>query len=297
MKNFSNRIILNRWYAKWTAENYIRTLNKFNEYMKQITFGKRGVDTPELITLQDIDMFIKMQRVHWLTATTCNNYLAWIKMWLKYNYIMWKKVIDYRRIITAREPQKKIEALTEQEAKRLIDYFKSVPCETRREEVIKTRNFMICWLLLYTWLRVNELSNLKIEDIKEELQIIWKGNKRRVVYLFKEDFDIIDLYLFLRKDNCPYLIVSHSKNYKSDRLSNVSIENIIREWWKKAWIEQEVFPHKLRHTFATNLMRNWAKLPYIQKLLWHQNISTTQTYLSVLNSDIKEAQQLLKRYE
>jgi hypothetical protein len=59
-------------------------------------------------------------------------------------------VIDYKRVLTARKPQKKIEALTDEEAKRLIDYFKSVPCETRKEEVIKTRNFMICRLLIYT---------------------------------------------------------------------------------------------------------------------------------------------------
>lgn len=294
MKKFTNWVIFNRWYAESTAKNYERTLKLFDDYIKKITFWKRGVETPELITLKDIDMFINMQRAKWKNVNTCNNYLAWIKIWLKYNTVMWKNVIDYRRVLTARRPQAKIEALDNNEAKKLIDYFKSVPCETRKEEVIKTRNLMICWLLLYTWLRVNELSSLKIEDIKEELQVIWKGGKRRVVYLFKEDLAIIDLYLFLRKDDCPYLIVNHSSNYKTRRLSNVSIENIIREWWNQIWIE--VFPHKLRHTFATNLLRNGAKLPYIQQLLWHSNIQTTQTYMTVLNNDIKEAQWLMTRY-
>ena len=286
--------MLNRGFTEWTADNYCRSLSLLDNYLKRISFWKRGVDTPETITLKDIDMFIKLQRNKWKSASTCNNYLAGIKLYLKYCYIMWKKVIDYRKILTAREPQNKIEALTDDEAKKLIDYFKSVPCETHKEELIKTRNFMICRLLIYTWLRVNELSSLKINDIKEELQIIWKWGIRRVVYLFKEDLEIIDLYLFLRKDNCPYLIVNHSNNYETKRLSNVMIENIIREWWKKIWIE--VFPHKLRHTFATNLLRNWAKLPYIQQLLWHSNIQTTQTYLSVLNTDLKESQQLMKRF-
>lgn len=294
MKKFKSRVMLNRGFTEWTADNYCRSLSLLDNYLKRISFWKRGVDTPETITLKDIDMFIKLQRNKWKSASTCNNYLAWIKLYLKWCYIMWKKVIDYRKILTAREPQNKIEALTDDEAKKLIDYFKSVPCETHKEELIKTRNFMICWLLVYTWLRVNELSNLKIDDIREELQIIWKWWIRRVVYLFKEDLEIIDLYLFLRKDKCPYLIVNHSSNYETKRLSNVSIEQIIREWWRKIWIE--VFPHKLRHTFATNLLRNWAKLPYIQQLLWHSNIQTTQTYLSVLNTDIKEAQSLMKRF-
>ena len=294
MKKFKNRVIYNRGFAEWTADNYCRSLSLLDKYLKKISFNKRGVKNPELITLKDIDMFIKLERTKGKSVATCNNYLAWIKLYLKYNMVIWKKVIDYKRILTAREPQRKIDALTDEEAKKLIDYFKSVKYETDREELIKTRNYMICRLLIYTWLRVNELSHLKIEDIQEELQIVWKGGVRRVVYLFKEDLAIIDLYLFLRKDNSPYLIVNHSSNYETDRLSNVSIENIIREGWKKIWIE--VFPHKLRHTFATNLLRNWAKLPYIQKLLGHSNIQTTQTYLSVLNSDVRNAQELMTRY-
>lgn len=295
MNDFKKRLIFNRWYVENTAGNYCRTLKLFDSYLKSISLWKRWINNPEAITLRDIEFFITSQRRLWKTATTCNNYLAGIKNYLKYNLIIWKEVIDYKRILTAREPQKKIESLTEQEAKNLIEYFKSVQCETHREELIKTRNFLICRLLIYTGLRVNELSNIKIKDVKEELQIIWKWGTRRVVYLFKDDLAIIDLYLFLRKDNCPYLIVSHSNNYETDKLSNVSIENIIRQWGKRIWIE--VFPHKLRHTFATNLLRKGAKLPYIQQLLWHKNINTTQTYLSVLNTDIRDTQSLLKNFE
>lgn len=294
MKKFAEWVKYNRGFTDWTISNYCRTLWMLDWYLKKISFWKKWIDNPEAINLFDIEMFIKLERVKWKTVSTCNNYLAWIKLFMKYNTVIWKNVFDYRRILTAKEPQKKIEALTDEEAKKLIQYFRTVPCRWAKEEIIKTRNFMICWLLIYTWLRVNELSSLKISDIKEELQIIGKGWKRRVIYLFKEDLDIIDLYLFMRKDDCPYLIVNHSSNYKTKRLSNVSIENIIREWWKEIWIK--VFPHKLRHTFATNLLRNWAKLPYIQQLMGHSNIQTTQAYISVLNSDIKETQSLMTRY-
>jgi site-specific recombinase XerD len=51
----------------------------------------------------------------------------------------------------------------------------------------------------------------------------------------------------------------------------------------------------LRHTFATNLLRKNAKLPYIQKLLGHKNIATTQTYLTVLDNDLRETSELLRK--
>lgn len=294
MKNFQNRLSLNRWYSKSTVENYTNTIKMFDEYIKKVSLWNRWVDRPEKITLKDIDMFIKTERIKGKTVSTCNNYIAWIKIRLRRNLILWKQVEDYRKILTAKEHKKQIDSLTEEESERLLNYFRSVEAKTEKDEIIKTRNFMICDLLLYTWLRVNELSNLKIEDIKEELQIVWKGGKRRVVYLFKEDLEIIDLYLYLRKDDCPYLIVNHSSNYETRKLSNVSIETIIKEWGKKIWIE--VFPHKLRHTFATNLLRNWADLFHIQKVLWHSDISTTQHYLTALNSEIKDTQSLLKRF-
>lgn len=296
MKEFYKRLIYNRWYSRNTAENYNRSVNFFDDYLRKISFWKRGISKPEKITINDINWFIRTERLKGKDTNTCNNYLSGIKIFLRRNTVIWKKVEDDRKIFLAKSRKKKVEALTEQESVKLFNYFKSVECRGLKKELIKTRNLVICDLLLYTWLRVSELANLKINQIKEEMQIIWKGWKRRVVYLFKEDLALIDLYLFLRKDKSPYLLVSHSSNCNWKKLSTVSIQEIIREWAIKAWIENKVFPHKLRHTFATNLLRRWAKLPHIQQLLWHSSISTTQHYLSVLNTEIKEAQLLLKRF-
>ena len=151
-------------------------------------------------------------------------------------------------------------------------------------------------LLLYTWLRVSELCDIKTCDIKRELQIIWKWWKRRVVFLYPEDLKLINLYLFLRKKDYEYLFVSHSSNCEWKRLSRVTVEKILKEWALHAGLEWRVFPHKLRHTFATNLLRAKVDLPHIQSLLWHSNIATTQSYLTILNTDLEKAQRLVKRY-
>ena len=128
------------------------------------------------------------------------------------------------------------------------------------------------------------------------MQIIGKWWKLRPMFLTDEDINLINLYLFLRNNNSQWLFISHSSNSIWNKLSNVSIEKIIKEWAKKAWIEWRVFPHKLRHTFATNLMNSWVMLTHIQTMLWHESLITTQKYLSVINNELERSHNMIKRY-
>ena len=293
--NFVNRLGENRWFAKNTVANYKRTVVLFDNYLKTVSLWNRWVEQCEKIKLMDVNLFIQSQKNKKKDNRTCNNYLACLKNFLRFCLIMWYKVEDYRKILYAREVKKKIDSLTDEECEKLMKYFRKIKCKNEKEELIKTRNLCIVQLLLYTWLRVSELASIKIKDVKRELQIIWKWWKRRVVFLYPEDLKMIDLYLFMRKKiDSEYLFVSHSSNCEWKPLSRVSIEKFIREWWRQVWVD--VFPHKLRHTFATCLMRRKASLVHIQNLLWHSNINTTMTYLSVLNKDLEKTQRLVKRY-
>ncbi len=293
--NFVNRLGENRWFAKNTVANYKRTVVLFDNYLKAVSLWNRWVEQCEKIKLMDVNLFIQSQRNKKKDTRTCNNYLACLKNFLRFCLIMWYKVEDYRKILYAREVKKKIDSLTDEECEKLMKYFRKIKCKNQKEELIKTRNLCIVQLLLYTWLRVSELASLKVKDIKRELQIIWKWWKRRVVFLYPEDLQMIDLYLFMRKKiDSEYLFVSHSSNCEGKPLSRVSIEKFIREWWEHVWVK--VFPHMLRHTFATCLLRKKADLVHIQTLLWHSNINTTMTYLSVLNKDLEKTQRLIKRY-
>lgn len=293
--NFVNRLDENRGFSKNTVANYRRTIMLFDNYLKSVSLWNRWVEQCEKIKLMDVNLFIQIQKNKKKDNRTCNNYLACIKNFLRFCLIMWYKVEDYRKILYAREVKKKIDSLSDDECERLMRFFRKVKCKNEKEELIKTRNLCIVQLLLYTWLRVSELASIKIKDVKRELQIIWKWWKRRVVFLYPEDLKMIDLYLFMRKKiDSEYLFVSHSSNCEWKPLSRVSIEKFIREWWRQVWVD--VFPHKLRHTFATCLLREKVDLVHIQNLLWHSNINTTMGYLSVLNTDLEKAQRRVKRY-
>lgn len=293
--DFINWLYENRGFSKNTVQNYKRTITLFDRYLKSISLGERGVEQCEKIKLCNVNFFIHEQKCKWKDTRTCNNYLACIKNFLRFCLIVWYNVEDYRKILYAREVKKKIECLSDEECVKLLNYFRKIKCKNEKQELIKTRNLCIVQMLLYTWLRVSELTSIKLKDVKRELQIIGKWWKRRVVFLYPEDLQLIDLYLFMRKKiDSEYLFVAHSSNCEWKQLSRVSIEKFIKEWWEQVWVN--VFPHKLRHTFATSLLREKADITHIQALLWHNNITTTQTYLTVLNCELEKTQRLVKRY-
>lgn len=296
IKEFKIRLWTTKWYSQKTIDNYTRTLQKFDDYLKDISLNKRWVEQCELIKIHDIEQFIFERKLKWIDTRTLNNYLSWIKTYITFCAIHWKKVLDWRQIVFAKEHKKKIDSLSEEECEKLIHYFKHIKTFSKIAELIKIRNLLIISMLLYTWLRISELSWIKIKDISEHMQVIWKWWERRTIMIMDEEMKLIKLYLFMRKDDSERLFINHSRNYLWKKLSNVSIEKIVREWWIKAWLKKEIFPHMLRHTFATLLLRNQANIYHIQQLLWHKNLNTTQTYLTVLNYELENTQKKIPRF-
>lgn len=280
-------------YSDSTIQNYLRTLELFDDYVRGVTFGERGVEFPHTIDLEDIEEFAERQRLRGKNIRTVNNYLAWIKKFLRFCNHKWLDVMDHKRILFAREPEYKINALNEEEMKKLLNYMRT---DNSKEEITRMRDYAMGLVLTYWWLRVSELCNLKVEDVRENMQVIGKWWSRRLVCLYSDYIKVIDLYLFLRrklKINSDYVFVSHANNSKWNPLSRSSVEDIISKAWKKVWVK--VRPHKLRHTCATQMLEHGGNIVYISQILWHKNIKTTQTYLDYCNDKIRDTQLLIPK--
>lgn len=290
---FAKRLVNSRNFSKSTIETYIRAITALDDYINELTFWARGVEYPHTIELDDVEEFAEMEKRKWKKVTTVNNSLAWIKAFLKFCNHKWLKVLDYRRILFAKEPDYHINALDEKEMKKLLEYMRK---DKSKDEIVRMRDYAM-WLVLTYWgLRVGELINLKVNDIKENLQIIWKWSNRRLVYLYSDYIKVIELYLFLRrrlKINSEYVFVSHSNNSKWKPLNRCTVEKVIREAWNKVWVT--VRPHKLRHTCATQMLEHGWEIAYIGQILWHRNLQTTQTYLDYSNSKLKKTQYLIPK--
>ena len=92
-------------------------------------------------------------------------------------------------------------------------------------------------------------------------------------------------YLSTRKDNSDYLIVTKLYN---KRMSKSDVQLIVRDTAKRAGLPKKVTPHTLRHSFATNFLKNNGNMRYLSTLMGHASLDTTAMYAHVVDNDLKE---------
>lgn len=158
----------------------------------------------------------------------------------------------------------------------------------------KARDYCIITLFLNCGLRLSELCSIDVSKIKgDTLAVIGKGNKERTIYLNKSCIEAINGYITVRKDLLDKIIDKDalfiSRNYR--RINKRSVELLVKKYIDAAGLSNEKYtPHKLRHTAAT-LMYKYGNVDIrsLQKILGHENVSTTQIYTHVDDDKLREA--------
>jgi len=178
------------------------------------------------------------------------------------------------------------------------------------------RDRAILELFFSTGLRLSELANLNRDSVsldKGEFSVRGKGDKIRLVFLSDDARDALKKYLDKRVDLDEALFVRNARGSSSQKLSVPverptgtgkrsrtiaqgfdlrltprSIERMVKRYALKAGITKKVTPHQLRHSFATDLLRNGADIRSVQALLGHSHITTTQIYTHVTDKGLRE---------
>lgn len=149
---------------------------------------------------------------------------------------------------------------------------------------------LVIMFLYYAGLRLDEARNLRWRDIDFDREVIHlktaKGDKERVIFLHKKLIDVLRMYG--TKEEGPIFV-----SQREGRYNKRTIQQIIKSASKKAGIKKNVTPHTLRHSFATHLLEAGADIRFIQQLLGHKDLKTTQIYTHVANKDIKKLAVLL----
>ena len=146
---------------------------------------------------------------------------------------------------------------------------------------------LVITLLYYSGLRLEEALNLKYSDLDFERKIIHvksgKGNKDRIIFLHE------NISKILKKHGDGFILMSE----RGSKYTKRSIQLIVKNAANKTKINNKVSPHTLRHSFATHLLEAGADIRYIQKLLGHKDLKTTQIYTHVANKDISKLASLI----
>ncbi len=147
-------------------------------------------------------------------------------------------------------------------------------------------------LLYASGLRISELAGVKLENLNLEegvVRVTGKGNKTRLVPVGKKACAALALYL---QGERPRLVRAKTGSevflsVRGSRLTTVRIWQIVKAVARRSGLETNVYPHLLRHSFATHLLSNGADLRIIQEMLGHADIATTQIYTHVDQQRLK----------
>jgi site-specific recombinase XerD len=155
-----------------------------------------------------------------------------------------------------------------------------IPTTTSKE----IRDRAIIEILYSSGLRVSELTNLTINDVKsnQSIRVLGKGNKTRILPMTTQAHKYYQLWLESRvnissKDSGEFVFLGVQGRKISDR----EVRRIVK-------LRLGTFPHSIRHTFATHLLDGGADLRVVQELLGHTDPSTTQIYTHVSKKQLKE---------
>ena len=251
-------------YSQHTVVAYKTDINQFFEFM----------NNTETI---DIEKFIQNLARNNYSKTTLNRKIASLTTFL--NWCSREKGItvpETSNLAVLKTDKKLPNIMTSNYINTLLD---NIPVSSTKE----IRDRAIIEILYSSGLRVSELSNLKLTDIKnnQSIRVFGKGSKTRILPITKQAFKYYKLWLDRRQNistikSGNFLFLGVQGNKISDR----EVRRIVK-------LRLGTFPHSIRHTFATHLLDGGADLRVVQELLGHTDPSTTQIYTHVSKKQLK----------
>ena len=286
---FLEYIEIERGRSLKTVENYDRYLSRFFEFAN--IKNTKDIDGESIRKFRlhlnrQPGIKTRGQNAGTMKKRTQNYYLIALRMFLK--YLVKEQIPTYSpdRIELAKTAERQVDFLESSELARML--------EVSKEHL---RNHAILQLLFSTGLRVSELCSLNrdLDLSKDEFTVRGKGEKLRIVFLSHDARVSLQNYLASRKDFDEALFtqespraVKQTEDGVSLRLTPRSVERLVKRIAIEAGISKKVTPHTIRHSFATDLLRNGADIRSVQMMLGHSNIATTQIYTHVTDKQLRE---------
>ena len=268
LENYINYLENVKNYSDHTCTAYKNDLEQYFDYLKNTQ--KNLFDNEDFV-----DYLFSLE----LAKSTINRKLTSVN-----NFLLWSSKLDkykgktFKKSENLKTEKKLPNILTSNYINNLID---KLPTSTAKD----VRNKAIIELLYSSGLRVSELVNLKINDVKNDgsLRVIGKGRKERLLPMTDQAYKIISLWLksnraeFLKDNDNQFIFLGVRGKQITDR----EVRRVVN-------LITGTFPHNIRHTFATHVLDGGADLRVVQELLGHSDPGTTQIYTHISKKKLQE---------
>lgn len=280
-------LLAERNYSQHTAIAYLTDMRLFQEFISG--YKEQAVDIKLLESLEVRDFRAYLAKLHQekLSKTSLNRKLSVLRSF----YRFLKKFYDVENqavflIKSPRQPQSLPRPLKEEEALDAVNTIESIATD----HWTGLRDRALLGLLYGCGLRISEALGLTLQDITDNqvITVRGKGNKERQLPLLPGVAKALLHYI----EDCPFVIIEDQPLFYGVRGKTLTPQ-VFRKQLKQLRIvlglPDTATPHAFRHSFATHLLAQGGDLRTIQELLGHVNLSTTQKYTKIENSQLLNA--------
>lgn len=264
--------------------SYINDITNYVNFLIE----KCNIDDVKDITSEDIRSYLASLKKKKMSSASMSRNLCSVKSFHRFLFEEQLVKTNISKEISAPKMEKKLPTvLSIEEVSKLLDVVKG-------DKPIEKRNQAMLEMIYGTGLRVSELCNIKVSDLRftsKQIRVFGKGSKERIVPINDYALNMIRKYLIearplllgMKKDQ-GYLFL----NNHGEVITRVGFFKILKNLANEANIEKNVSPHTLRHSYATHLLEAGVDIRLIQEMLGHEDIATTQIYTHLSLNKIKE---------
>lgn len=280
--DFLTMLRVERNVSTHTMDAYKRDINQYLMYL-----GDLDIKNLSDVKSTHIREYIRVLSDGGMAPASISRIISSIRTY--YRFLSSENILDENPVLLINNPKlpKKLpDVLSEKEISLIINAIQESSQFYQRDKAIIE-------LLYSCGIRVTELCNLEMSNLfidEDLIRVMGKGNKERLLPLGLRSKKYLDDYIkhsrnsHIKKSGSSFVFVSRNGN----QLTRAMINIILNKWTQVSGLKKSVSPHKLRHSFATHLLEGGADLRFVQALLGHSDISTTQIYTHIDKHYLKE---------
>ena len=273
---------LEKNYSFYTVSEYEKDVNSFLVFLEV-----EGISDLDDVTYPTARLYVTELYDKGLSRASISRNISSVRSFYKFANARYNISDNAFRLLHHPKKEERLPAFFyEQEMQVLFS-----ACEGNDKKSLRDKALLE--MLYATGIRVSELTNIKLRDIDDHLGIVMvmgKGRKERYVPFGSFAQTALDAYL---ENSRPFLLKQKEHdtlfvNLRGDPLTDGGVRHILSAMMERASLHSKIYPHMIRHSFATHLLASGADMRTVQELLGHSHLSSTQVYTHITKEHLRK---------